>query len=116
SGPVRSEHPGHLTGAQVQVHPAEQGRRGHPVGEVFAGQLGHAQVVDGGAHHGLAAHVLLLVRSSSQANTGAPIAAVRMPTGTSEGAKKERAPVSAQSRNTAPTSAATGSSRECRAP
>src|SRR5690606_14881771 len=41
-------------------------------------------------------------RHSSQANSGAPMNAVRMPTGSSRGAKTVRAAVSAQIRNEAP--------------
>src|SRR5699024_11289856 len=89
-------------------------------GEIGDGHIGRLRAPHRAAGRrvqgGLIAHVRLRLRISSQANTGAPRAAVRIPTGTSAGAKKLRAPVSAHSRKSAPIRALAGSKRVGRAP
>ena len=56
------------------------------------------------------------VASMSSANTGPPMSAVTMPTGSSRGSNRVRAAVSAQTRKIAPASAESGSSARCRGP
>src|SRR5699024_11160437 len=125
AGPVRADDAGDLPGTQAQVHALQQGRRVDAIAQRRGGESGDGHI--GGlraprraagrrVQGGLIAHVRLRLRISSQAKTGAPRAAVRIPTGTSAGAKKLRAPVSAHSRKSAPIRALAGSRRVCRAP
>src|SRR5215207_8311414 len=61
-------------------------------------------------------HASLRFRSMMMANTGPPMSAVRMPTGSSRGSNMVRAAVSAQIRKSAPASAESGSSDRWREP
>src|SRR5690606_34751410 len=101
---------GRLAGA---VRP-DDGREGAPGGVevhiVHELALAHPHRQAAHLHACARAHARLLRRSSSAANTGAPMSAVTIPTGSSRGSNAARASVSAHTRNTAPARAESGSS------
>src|SRR5690606_34597681 len=92
----------HASGGQRAAHPVDDERAVDPDLDAVNAES--------------ATHASAFRLASSSANTGAPMIAVTMPTGSSRGSKIVRAAVSAQIRKIAPTSATSGSSARWRGP